>query len=163
MSLEKKLEQLGKQKYEFNPPEGHEKRFVARLRKRKRSFRLDWNAAAIALVLLGFGIISWERETPLDNELEVSRRFYTQAIQGRLVHLEQNIPAQHSQSLSDAKEQLAVLHQDYLFLHSQLKEEPSHPQIFKALINNLQQQLNLLQSLEKNINAVEKNDYENIF
>lgn len=161
MSLENELKQLAKQWPELSPPTGHEKRFAKRLRKRKSSFQPYWSAAAVVLLLMGLGIAQWSPKP--SNELEVSTAFYTQAIQSRLGDLEENIPAVHAKSLADVKVQLNILHQDYLLLQTQWEEDSNHPLLLKALINNLQQQLNLLQALEKNINAVEKNDYENVF
>lgn len=163
MSLENDLKQLTEAWSEVTPPQGHEKRFAVRLKKRKSSFQSYWAAAAVLFIVVGFGIAQWSPKSSMENELEVSTLFYTQAIKSRLVYLEENIPPLHAQSLMDAKQQLEFLHTDYLQLQKQWEEEPSHPLLLKALINNLQQQLNLLQSLEKNINAVEKNDYENIF
>ena len=79
------------------------------------------------------------------------------------MHLEKNTPAVHAQSLEDAKTQLAILQEDYQGLQQQWQEGSPHPILLKALIQNLQQQLNLLHALEKNLTTIEKNDYENVF
>ena len=163
MSLENELKQLAQQWTPMSPPLGHEKRFAKRLKGKQKFKRPYWSAAAVLLLLFGLGISQWLTQNSTHTELEVSTTFYTQAIQTRLMHLEKNTPAVHAQSLADAKTQLAILQEDHQELQQQWQEGTPHPILLKALIKNLQQQLNLLHALEKNLMTLEKNDYENIF
>ena len=163
MSLENELKQLAEQWTPLSPPSGHEKRFAKRLKGKQKFKRPYWSAAAVLLLLFGLGISQWPGQNSTNAELEVSTTFYTQAIQTRLMHLEKNTPAVHAQSLEDAKTQLVILQEDYQRLQQQWQEGSPHPILLKALIQNLQQQLNLLQTLEKNLTTIEKNDYENVF
>ncbi len=66
-----------------------------------------------------------------------------------------------STPLQDIKFQLELLDTSYRQLETRFNDLEQHPLLLKAMIDNLQQQLELLNELEQALKARKENDYEN--
>ena len=82
-------------------------------------------------------------------------------IQTQLHYLEINYQEDFAIPLQDIKSQLKALDEAYTGLESQFNEQNEHPLLLKAMIDNLQQRLDILNELEQVLKARNENDYEN--
>ena len=160
-SLEQYFKALKGQTEREIPLEGHHLRFQRKLEQQNRPIiRLTtWISIAASIILL-LGLITAnlpatpKASDPLTTAYEIQ-------IQSQLDYLEINYQATFATPLQDIKSQLKALDEAYTGLESQFNEQNQHPLLLKAMIDNLQQRLDILNELEQVLKAQKENDYEN--
>lgn len=161
-SLDQHFKVLKSQTEKTLPLEGHQMRFQQKLTKRNRpSIKLmTWTSIAASIVLL-FGLSSIALPTALKASATLTATYQAQ-VMAQLQYLEMKYQATHATPLQDIKLQLHQLDLTYTQLENTFNTANQHPLLLKAMIDNLQQRLNILNELEQALKAQNKNDYENI-
>lgn len=157
--LDKELIRLLKTKQE-PPLEGHHLRFERKIQRQNKPVKrmLNWVSIAASITLLvGLSIspIIEQQEHP------AFARFYTQQINKQLNTIEQKYTKDFSLPIADGKQQLQTLERDYQLLLTQFNAHSNHPLLLNAMIENLQQQLQVLRELENNLKELKTLNYEN--
>lgn len=157
--LDKELIRLLKTK-QAPPLEGHQLRFERKLQRHNKPVKrmLNWLSIAASITLLiGFSIspVIEQQEPP------AFARFYTQQINRQLNTIEHKYTGEFSLPIEDSKQQLQALEKDYQLLLTQFNTQYSHPLLLNAMIENLQQQLQLLKELENHLEELKTLHYEN--
>lgn len=143
------------------PLEGHQLRFQRKLEKQNRPAikLMTWISIAASFTLLLALNSTTLAETPKTSAPLTS--IYEAQIQTQLHYLEINYQEDFAIPLQDIKSQLKALDEAYTDLESQFNEQNEHPLLLKAMIDNLQQRLDILNELEQVLKARNENDYEN--
>lgn len=159
-SIDKQFKQLGKQT--LPPPlEGHQLRFQRKLQQQNKPIvkMMTWiSIAAIIAVIIGLSSASLENQTSSSHELT---HFYEAQIDHQLQVLEMSYEEHYAVPFQDIRKQLSFLDEDYQSLQQQFDENHQHPLILKAMIDNLQQRLDILNELENKLNELKTDRYEN--
>lgn len=160
-SLEKQFNALKSQSEEQLPLEGHQLRFERKLEQHNRpAIKLTtWLSIAASLALL-MGLSIRSLPSPIKASHPLSSTYENQ-IKAQLHYLETTYKTDFSTPLQDIKFQLELLNTSYRELETRFNDLEQHPLLLKAMIDNLQQQLELLNELEQALKARKENDYEN--
>ena len=160
-SLEQQFKALKSQTENDLPLEGHELRFQRKLAQHNRPTAklVTWiNIAASIALILGLSINSLPEKPKASAPLTAT---YKAQIDNQLAYLEMNYQTAHATPIQDIKLQLLELDQAYSMLETKFNEQHQHPLLLKAMIDNLQQRLAILNELEQALKAHKENDYEN--
>ena len=160
-SLNKAFLKLKEKTAEERPMEGHALRFQQKLeRKNSPVIKLvPWLSIA-ACFLLFFGMNTTQTVQTTAPHIELTQ-FYEKQINQQLVYLETNYSAQFEVPIRDVNEQMTMLDVEYKKLQTAFNENHQHPLLLRAMIDNLQQRLELLMALEKQLNPQNEQTYEN--
>ena len=143
------------------PLEGHALRFQQKLERQNSPIikLVPWFSIA-ACLLLFFGLSNKQSSQPIAPHTELTQ-FYEQQINQQLVRLESTYNDRFEIPLRDVHTQMSILNKDYQKLQTSFNEQHQHPLLLRAMIDNLQQRLELLIALEKQLNAKNNANYEN--
>ena len=143
------------------PLEGHALRFQQKLERQNSPLikLVPWFSIA-ACLLLFFGLSNKQRPQKVAPHTELTL-FYEQQINQQLVRLETTYNDRFEVPLRDVRTQMNILDEEYQKLQTSFNEQHQHPLLLRAMIDNLQQRLELLITLEKQLNAKNNADYEN--
>ena len=160
-SLKQQFKALKSQMEQRLPLEGHQLRFQRKLEQQNRPAikLMTWisiSASFTLLLALNSATIS---ETPKTSAPLTSS--YEAQILSQLHYLETTYQEDFAIPIQDIKSQLKALDEAYIGLESQFNEQNEHPLLLKAMIDNLQQRLDILNELEQVLKARNENDYEN--
>lgn len=160
-SIEQQFKTLKNQTEKELPLEGHQLRFQRKLTQHNRPAAklMTWIsiAASIALIL-GLSINALPKTPKASAPLTAT---YKAQIDAQLAHLVVNYQTAFTTPIQDVKLQLQELDQAYKALETKFNEQHQHPLLLKAMIDNLQQRLDILNELEQALKAQNENDYEN--
>jgi len=168
--------------------DGHEARFLKKLERsmpaEKTSSKMWFKIAASIVVILGIGFGYWHFDTiksdavtvvgvdpvkdkkneftfgDLSPDLKKVESYYIANINLELAKLE--VSPDTKQLIDSFMEQLNNLNVEYNILNNELKELGPNDQTIKALIENLQLRLQLLQKLKKKLNEFKLSKNEQI-
>ena len=160
-SLEQQFKTLKSQTENELPLEGHQLRFQRKLKQHNRPTArlMNWISIAASIVLLlELGINALPEAPKASNPLTTT---YQAEIDTQLAFLEVNYKATFATPIQDVKLQLLELDQAYKALETKFNEQHQHPLLLKAMIDNLQQRLDILNELEQALKAQNEHDYEN--
>lgn len=160
-SLEQQFKTLKSQTEKELPLEGHQLRFQRKLAQHNRPTArlMTWiSIAASIAIILGLSI-STPPETPKASAPLTAT--YKAHIDAQLAHLVINYQTAFATPIQDIKLQLQELDQAYIVLETKFNELHQHPLLLKAMIDNLQQRLDILNELEQALKAQNENNYEN--
>lgn len=160
-SLEQQFKTLKSKTENELPLEGHQLRFQRKLEQHNRPTArlMNWISIAASIVLLlGLGINVLPEAPKASNPLTTT---YQAEIDTQLAFLEVNYKATFDTPIQDVKLQLLELDQAYKALETKFNKQHQHPLLLKAMIDNLQQRLDILNELEQALNAQNEHDYEN--
>lgn len=160
-SLEQQFKALKDQSEKELPLQGHQLRFQRKLAKLNRPAAqlLNWISIAASIVLvLGLSINALPEVPKASTPLTTT---YQTQIDAQLAYLEVTYQAAFATPIQDIKLQLQELDQAYKALETKFNEQHQHPLLLKAMIDNLQQRLDILNELEQALEAQNENDYEN--
>lgn len=159
-SMIKQLNHLAKEA--LPPPlEGHQLRFQRKLQRQNKPIvkMMTWVSIAASIVLvIGLSTSTLESTPNANQELT---HFYETQIEAQLEVLEVSYQDQYAIPLQDIKQELKRLDQDYKTLQVKFEENHQHPLVLKAMIDNLQQQLAILNELEQTLNELKTAQHEN--
>ena len=160
-SLEQKFKVL-KGLTEKNPPlAGHHLRFQRKLERHNRpALRLTTYLSIAASIVLLLSLTT-SRLPAIPKASDSLTLAYEAQMQSQLNYLEVNYQATFATPLQDIKLQLNDLDQAYQKLATKFNEQNQHPLLLKAMIDNLQHRLDLLNELELALEAQNENNYEN--
>jgi len=165
--LQKQFDLLAQQERHNSPPTGHEKRFYKKLVRSQR--KALWQTpflrvAAIALLLIGLGSITWTLqrvpEHPENQSFQQAELYLTGMIRVQMKAIEEMESPEAKKAFSDSKVRLAEMQEDYEKLYADWKANPSQTLIINAMISNLQMQMNLLTELQQKINFIKTQNYD---
>lgn len=160
-SLEKQFDALKRHSEEILPLEGHQMRFQRKLEQHNRpAIKLTtWLSVAASLFVL-LGLTTYSLPRPVKASEQLTTTYKTQ-IEMQLQQLETSYQTDYAAPLLDIKFQLEELDNSYREMENRFNDFDQHPLLLKAMIDNLQQRLALLNELEQALQARKKNDYEN--
>ncbi|RXG15677.1 hypothetical protein DSM03_10290 [Leeuwenhoekiella aestuarii] len=161
------------------PGDGHELRFLDKLKERKKEEKvvttrtLDWwkpLAAAAAIVLIVFAGYATVKPTvsnvglaAVSPEMAKTQDFFTKAIEEELYNINEARTPQTQKLVEDALVQLEILEKDYNKLTNDLATSGEDKRVIYAMIANFQARIDLLNTVLKEIESIKKiktNDYE---
>ena len=147
---------------EKNPPlAGHHLRFQRKLERHNRpALRLTTYLSIAASIVLLLSLTT-SRLPAIPKASDSLTLAYEAQMQSQLNYLEVNYQATFATPLQDIKLQLNDLDQAYQKLATKFNEQNQHPLLLKAMIDNLQHRLDLLNELELALEAQNENNYEN--
>jgi hypothetical protein len=160
-SLEQQFKTLKSQTENELPLEGHQLRFQRKLAQHNRPATrlMNWiSIAASITLLLGLSINTLPEAPKASAPLTAT---YQAQIDAQLAFLEVNYKATFTTPIQDIKLQLQELDQAYRALETKFNEQHQHPLLLKAMIDNLQHRLDILNELEQALKAQNEHDYEN--
>lgn len=160
-SLEQQFKALKSQMDQRPPLEGHQLRFQRKLEQQNRPAikLMTWISIAASFTILLALNSATISETPKTSAPLTS--IYEAQILSQLHYLETTYQEDFAIPIQDIKSQLKALDEAYIDLESQFNEQNEHPLLLKAMIDNLQQRLDILNELEQVLKARNENDYEN--
>ena len=146
------------------PPQGHEIRFLSKLNsnKQRKARWTSFQLAAMILVLIGMTSMYLGSADPLPQEVN---EFYQTEAYFQTVISEQwkTLPVQekaYAVPVAAAKEQLQRLQNSYQKQSAQFHQGTDHPKLLRAMITNLQKQLEILNDLSLQIETINKSNDE---
>jgi len=160
-SLEQQFKTLKSETENELPIEGHQLRFQRKLAQHNRPTAklMTWISIAASIALmLGLSINNLP-EAPKASTLLTAT--YQAQIDAQLANLEVNYQTAFATPIQDIKLQLNELDQAYKALETKFNEQHQHPLLLKAMIDNLQQRLDILNELEQALKTQNEHDYEN--
>ena len=160
-SLNKAFLKLKEKTAEEHPMVGHALRFQQKLERKNSPVikLLPWLSIA-GCFLLFFGVNTTQTVQTTAPHIELTQ-FYEKQINLQLVYLETNYSSQFEVPIRDVNEQVTMLDVEYKKLQTAFNENHKHPLLLRAMIDNLQQRLELLMALEKQLNTQNEKTYEN--
>ena len=147
-------------------PPNHEALFKAKLRRGQRKRRFEYGIAASLLILLGLST-TWILNSGLPAQESI------QKFQKAEFQLMQNIDTEFTlfesldspntnEIITTGKTRLIRLQKDYQSLYSQWEKNPNQPQFIPALLQNLNLQRELLNTLNQDLTQLKNNTYESL-
>jgi hypothetical protein len=147
-------------------PLNHEALFEAKLRRGQRKRRFEYGIAASLLILLGLST-TWILNSGLPAQESI------QKFQKAEFQLMQNIDTEFTlfesldspntnEIITTGKTRLIRLQKDYQSLYSQWEKNPNQPQFIPALLQNLNLQRELLNTLNQDLTQLKNNTYESL-
>ena len=147
-------------------PPNHEALFEAKLRRGQRKRRFEYGIAASLLILLGLST-TWILNSGLPAQESI------QKFQKAEFQLMQNINTEFTlfesldspntnEIITTGKTRLIRLQKDYQSLYSQWQKNPNQPQFIPALLQNLNLQRELLNTLNQDLTQLKNNTYESL-
>jgi len=147
-------------------PPNHEALFEAKLRRGQRKRRFEYGIAASLLILLGLST-TWILNSGLPAQESI------QKFQKAEFQLMQNIDTEFTlfesldspntnEIITTGKTRLIRLQKDYQSLYSQWQKKPNQPQFIPALLQNLNLQRELLNTLNQDLTQLKNNTYESL-
>ena len=147
-------------------PPNHEALFEAKLRRGQRKRRFEYGVAASLLILLGLST-TWILNSGLPAQESI------QKFQKAEFQLMQNINTEFTlfesldspntnEIITTGKTRLIRLQKDYQSLYSQWEKNPNQPQFIPALLQNLNLQRELLNTLNQDLTQLKNNTYESL-
>ena len=161
------------QNWDFElPTEGHEKRFLKKLKRKKAKKQTFWKPLAIACALvLAFGTVYVFSTKPIINQsttvafspqVQETHDYFSSVIQSELKTLKQSETPKNKQIIDDALKQMEVLESDYENLKLEIQKNGENKQIVYAMITNLQTRIDFIKSVLDQVNILKKSNHENI-
>ena len=160
-SLEQQFKTLKSETENELPLEGHQLRFQRKLAQHNRPTAklMTWISIAASIALmLGLSINNLPEAPKASTPLTAT---YQAQIDAQLAYLEVNYQTAFATPIQDIKLQLNELDQAYKALETKFNEQHQHPLLLKAMIDNLQQRLDILNELEQALKTQNEHDYEN--
>lgn len=144
------------------PHSGHQDRFLKKLKHpKKKSYSWKWlSLAASVLLLLGFYLGNFHQKNKYDlkdvsSEMAEAQNFFINTINHDLKKVEQYRNLNTESVIEDALEELEELEDQYNDIQNELKTSDNKRLKIKAMIQNYQQRLDILQRLLDRLNELE--------
>jgi hypothetical protein len=145
------------------PTIGHEKRFLAKLKKQQPKKKQNWIPIAIAASLVfGFGILYFNFTNPRTEKIVFSPQvqethdYFSSVIKTELTHLKEKETPQNKVLIEDAMLQMNVLESDYEKLKVEILKNGENKQIIYAMITNMQTRISFIKSVLEQVESINK-------
>lgn len=152
---EQELEELN----QSEPRKGHENRFAKKLHRasaKKSKLPFLKIAAAIALLLAVYGVGTLSQPTSTQIEIASFSQYFNSLIEEKTEGLDRYTSKEERLIILDALNELTELEEDAKLLHEDLEAGGDPQQIIKAMTNNYNSRLNLLEQLTKDLNDLKQ-------
>jgi hypothetical protein len=167
MKTNNKLKELfeNQEDWDFEiPNEGHEKRFIDKLRKQKsKKKRNKWLPLSIAAsLLLGFGFFYMNyapkeiQEVTFSPQVQETHDYFSSIIRSELDQLKKKQSKQNEEIINDALIQMEVLEKDYQKLKEEIGKNGENKQILYAMITNMQTRISFIKSVLEQVEDINK-------
>lgn len=156
----------------FEPHSGHEERFLRKLHQQKKSKKISFRwlsiAASITLIIgFYFGSIMQPKTLDLATiapQHKETQDYFVSAIHQEMILLEKNRSLKTETIIEDALDRIEELEEKYVKIISEIKRNGNEKQMIKAMIENYQKRLAILeqtlQQIETIKNPIIKENYE---
>ncbi len=174
MNIENKNNPFENQNWDVETPiDGHEKRFLKKLKAKKSKKQTFWKPLAIACsLIISFGVLyiiysnstsnELTKEVAFSPEVQETNDYFSSVINKELTTLKQKETPQSKVLIGDALKQMESLEKDYDNLKLEIKNNGENKQIVFALITNMQTRIDFLKSVLNQIETINKSYHENI-
>ena len=155
-------------------PQGHQKRFLAKLNvqteadknasEEKEVEKVNWwkplSIAASVAVILAIGFLFQNTEAQASDlasvspEMQKTQSFFTTAINKELQTLKSFESPETKELVDDALQQIEILEQEYNTLKTDLAESGNDKRVIYAMITNFQNRIDLLENVIKTIEEI---------
>jgi hypothetical protein len=153
-------------------PEGHEKRFLKKLKNKKTKKQTFWKPLAIAsCFLLGLGFLHVTNFVSIINqstnqvrfspEVKETHDYFSAAINQELHNLKQKETPKNKVLIEDALQEMEILEKDYENLKQEIKKNGENKQIVFALITNMQTRIDFIKAVLNQVDTINKLNHEN--
>ena len=143
--------------------DGHNKRFLNKLKTKKRSKKYFLSLAIAASIALLLGISFFHKSEEKVNEFQFASKetrqtdsIFTVVIKKELEKLNEKKSSENRKIINDALKQMKVLDQDYEKIIIELETNGESKQIIYAMISNLQTRISFLQTVMQHIEENEQ-------
>ena len=156
------------------PNQGHEKRFIAKLRKQQAipiKRKRYWIPLSIAAsLLLGIGIFHFNSNNNAPEKIAFSPQvqethdYFSSVINTELASLKKHETPQNKALIQDAMKEMETLEKDYDKLKEEIAKNGENKQIVYAMITNMQIRISFIKSVLdqiESINNLKNNKDEN--
>ena len=148
-------------------PEHHEHVFIKRLKKQKqykqRRYVLRWAAMVLLfLSLTGVGLLLNPVNNQEFSEFEQAENYLTLLIEEQLNQMHELKGPEVIIAIEKSTLKLNQLQRDYSKLYNQWEVNQHQPQLIPALLLNLRTQLELLETIQKQLINIQQKDYDSI-
>lgn len=154
-----------------SPNDGHEKRFLQKLRKQKPKDKINWLPFSIAAaIVLSIGIIYQNYESnsvaaiKLSPQTQETEDYFSSIVKNELETLKKQETPQSKKLIDDALIQMETLEADYQNLKSEIATNGENKQLVFAMITNMQTRIDFIKSVLEQIESLNKlkiNSHEN--
>ena len=155
-------------------PQGHQKRFLAKLRAQNETVsetskennikKINWwkplNIAATIAVLLAVGFLFQNTEAKakglasVSPEMQKTQSFFTATINKELKTLKSFESPEAKELVDDALQQIETLEEEYETLKKDLVESGNDKRVIYAMITNFQNRIDLLENVIQTIEEI---------
>ena len=164
---------------EFTVPEGHEERFLAKLREcgeAKTSGFNYWKVAAVLVPLLMLGVYFYLEFAPFKSQPEKvelaeyspdlgeAENYLAYVVKEKTNEINQLKNPENQELINYSLNELDSLQSNYNQLLNDLEESGGNPQVIKSVVVNLQLQVEVLESVLKQLEFKQeiKNNFNNL-
>lgn len=166
MSTNEKIEDLFKNQdnWDFEiPNQGHEKRFLDKLKKKQPKKKRNWIPLSIAASLLfGFGFLyqnytsEKKQEVSFSPQVQETHDYFSSVINAELEMLKKKETPQSKALINDALKQMEALEKDYENLKQEIITNGENKQIIYAMITNMQTRISFIKSVLDQVETINK-------
>lgn len=144
------------------PAEGHESRFLQKLRKQQpKKKKINWIPLSIAAsLLLGFGIFYSNYNTnkiekvAFSPQVQETHDYFSSVINSELATLKKQETPESKALISDAMKQMNALESDYENLKLEIAKNGENKQIVYAMITNMQTRISFIKSVVDQVESI---------
>jgi cytoskeletal protein RodZ len=149
--------------FDFQEPHsGHLERFERKLNQTKKNSKTSWrwlSVAASIVLIIGFWLGSNHQKRMIDladvsPKMEEVQNYFVNAIHQELKTVEKNRNLETETIIEKALDQLEDLEDDYRLFILELNVEGNKTKIINSMIKNYQQRLQILESVQQQIEQI---------
>jgi len=146
------------------PNNGHEKRFLKKLKsqqpKKKRNWMIPISIAASLLLVFGlfyfFNSSKTSQEVVFSPQVQETHDYFSSVINSELATLKEKETPQSKALISDAMKQMSDLESDYEKLKLEIAKNGENKQIVYAMITNMQTRISFIKSVLDQVENINK-------
>ena len=151
-----------------NPKNGHEKRFLEKLKIVEPKKRNWVPLSLVASLFLSLGVLMYfylnfqQEEIPLSPQVQETQDYFSSVIQSDLKNLKELKNPQTALLISDALNEMKKLEADYKKLKKEIAKNGENKQVVFAMITNMQTRISFLQTVLEQVEQINNfNIYKN--
>ncbi len=145
------------------PNQGHEKRFLDKLKKKHPKKKRNWIPLSIAASLLfGFGFLYLnytsenKKEVTFSPQVQETHDYFSSVLNAELEMLKKKETPQNKTLINDAMQQMEALEKDYENLKQEIMKNGENKQIIYAMITNMQTRISFIKSVVDQVEMINK-------
>jgi len=146
------------------PNNGHEKRFLKKIKAQQPKKKRNWMfpISIAASLLLGFGLFYFytssktTQEVVFSPQVQETHDYFSSVINTELATLKEKETPQSKALISDAMKQMSDLENDYENLKLEIAKNGENKQIVYAMITNMQTRISFIKSVLDQVENINK-------